>query len=183
MMCTEHTSRRRRSKQLGGQEEREQSREDASQKPCSRSYGVGSHRRKVQDTCSLDHRRTSALEVKRTTMAATTGISFFAESLKHSAKPRNHSANKAWRTVHRQRLLCRVVFIGHSAKTFVECRKVLSQEKSSSWRLVTVMEPLPSVRQTSTRQRDRQRTPLFIPLPSALGGTRQRLLLCRVPRS
>jgi hypothetical protein len=41
---------------------------------------------------------------------------------------------------------------------------------------------LPSARWTSTRQRDRQRAPLSVPLPRALGDTRQRLLLCRAPR-
>jgi hypothetical protein len=35
---------------------------------------------------------------------------------------------------------------------------------------------------TSTRQRDHQRVPLSIPLPSALGDTRQNFLLCGVPR-
>jgi hypothetical protein len=42
--------------------------------------------------------------------------------------------------------------------------------------------PLPSAQWTSTRQRDHQRTPLSVPLPRALGDTRQRLLLCRVSR-
>jgi hypothetical protein len=39
-----------------------------------------------------------------------------------------------------------------------------------------------SVRRITSRQRDRRRTALSVPLSSALGGTRQRLLLCRVPR-
>jgi hypothetical protein len=93
-----------------------------------------------------------------------------------------HSAKKARRTVHRQRLLCRVLFIGHSAKMFVKCRKVLGKEKLLSRWLVTATEPLPNVRRTSTRQKDRQRAPLPVALPSALGDTRQRLLLCRAPR-
>jgi hypothetical protein len=38
---------------------------------------------------------------------------------------------------------------------------------------------LSSVRRTITRQRDRQRAPLSVPLLRALGGTWQRLLLCR----
>jgi hypothetical protein len=42
---------------------------------------------------------------------------------------------------------------------------------------------LPSAHRTSTRQRDRQRAPLLVPLPSAFVGTRQSLLLCRVPRA
>jgi hypothetical protein len=48
--------------------------------------------------------------------ASTTGIERVAECLKHSTKPKKHSAKRARRTVHRQRLLCRVLFIGHSAK-------------------------------------------------------------------
>jgi hypothetical protein len=69
--------------------------------------------------------------------------------------------------------------------------KVLGKEKSSSRRLVTETEPLPSVfgdtrqrvvRRTRTRQRGRQRSPLSVSLPSVLGGTRQSLLLCRVTR-
>jgi hypothetical protein len=66
--------------------------------------------------------------------------------------------------------LCRVLFIGHSAKTlpstfyralgkdFAECHSVLGKEKSLSRRLVTKTAPLPSV----------------------LGDTRQRDYLCRV---
>jgi hypothetical protein len=41
---------------------------------------------------------------------------------------------------------------------------------------------LPSARLTSTRQRYHQWTSLSVPLLTALGGTRQSLLLCRVPR-
>jgi hypothetical protein len=102
---------------------------------------------------------------------------FFTECLKYSVKPGKHSAKKVRQTVHRQRLLCRVLFIGHSA--IVECHSVLGKEKSSSRRQVT--EPVPSVHYTDTRQRDRQRAPLSVPLPSALGCTRQSLLFCRVP--
>jgi hypothetical protein len=108
-------------------------------------------------------------------------------------------------------------------KHVAECHQVLDKEKSSSRRLVTATEPmpsahrvtlgkelpfaecplywhstqsfplrsvlgdtrqrvssLPSVRRTSTRQRDRQQAPLSVPLPSVLRGTRQRLLLCQV---
>jgi hypothetical protein len=41
---------------------------------------------------------------------------------------------------------------------------------------------LPSARRTSSRQREHQRAPLSVPLPSIVGGTRQRLPLCRVSR-
>jgi hypothetical protein len=51
----------------------------------------------------------------------TTGIGRFAEFLKHSAK-------RARRTVHRQRPLCRVLFIGHSAKTLPSARRYLAKK-------------------------------------------------------
>jgi hypothetical protein len=41
---------------------------------------------------------------------------------------------------------------------------------------------LSNARRTSTWQRDHQRVHLSVRLPSALGGTRQSLLFCRVPR-
>jgi hypothetical protein len=41
---------------------------------------------------------------------------------------------------------------------------------------------LPSARRTSSRQREHQRAPLSVHLPSIVGGTRQRLPLCRVSR-
>jgi hypothetical protein len=143
-----------------------------------------------------------------------------------------HSTKKVWRTIHRQRLLCQVLFYRALAKDFAECQPVLDKEKSLSQCQVTTTEPVPSVhratlgkgslfaecplywhstkklpvgpytrsfaerirwhsakahslpsaRWASTRQRDHQRSLLLVPLPSALGGTRQRLLLCREPR-
>jgi hypothetical protein len=44
----------------------EQSCEDASQKPYSPSPGTESRRRRVPETCSPDHRCTSAVGMKRT---------------------------------------------------------------------------------------------------------------------
>jgi hypothetical protein len=41
----------------------------------------------------------------------------------------SHLAKKARQTVHRQSLLCRVLFIGHSAKRFAECQGALDKEK------------------------------------------------------
>jgi hypothetical protein len=52
------------------------------------------------------------------------------------------------------------------------------QQKSSPWAPLPV--PLPSASWTSSRQREHQWTSLPVPLLSALGGTRQRLLVCRV---
>jgi hypothetical protein len=69
-----------------------------------------------------------------------------------------HSAKKAWQTVHRQSLLCRVLFLGHSAKRFAECQRALGKEKQSLRRRVTETAALPSVP----------------------GDTRQRSYLCRV---
>jgi hypothetical protein len=40
-----------------------------------------------------------------------------------------HSAKKARQTVHRQSLLCQVLFFGHSAKRFAECQGALGKEK------------------------------------------------------
>jgi hypothetical protein len=50
-------------------------------------------------------------------------------------------------------------FLSGLCKNFTECHPVLGKEKPPSRRQVTVMDPVPSV----------------------LGGTRQRLPLCRVP--
>jgi hypothetical protein len=50
-------------------EEREQSREYASQKSYQSSLGVGSRRRQVTETCSLDRGCTLTLRMKKTTMA------------------------------------------------------------------------------------------------------------------
>jgi hypothetical protein len=90
--------------------------------------------------------------------APTTGIDLFAECLKHSVKPGKHSAKKAQQTVHRQSLLCRVLFLGHSANLFAECQRALGKEK----------RPL------------RHREMETAALPSVPGDTRQRSYLCRV---
>jgi hypothetical protein len=94
---------------------------------------------------------------------------------KHTAKAILHSAKNARRTVHRQQHLCRVLFVGHSAKTLPSAGK----EKSPSRRQVTVTDPLPSA-YGDTRQRLVQWTPQPVPVPRALVGTRQRRFLCRV---
>jgi hypothetical protein len=84
----------------------------------------------------------------------------------------SHSAKRARHTVHRQSLLCRVLFLGHSAKWFAECQRTLDKEKQPLRRRVTetafhrvsqvtlgkgvtFVESLPD----STRQRSRQRGP------------------------
>jgi hypothetical protein len=61
--------------------------------------------------------------------------------------------------VHRQSLLCRVLFLRHSAKRFAECQRALGKEKQPLQRWVTETAALPSVH----------------------GDTRQRSYLCRVP--
>jgi hypothetical protein len=53
---------------------------------------------------------------------------------------------------HRQSLLCRVLFLGHSAKWFAECQRALGKEKQPLWRQVTETTSLPSV-SGDTRQR------------------------------
>jgi hypothetical protein len=65
----------------------------------------------------------------------------------------SHSAKKARHTVHRQSLLCRMLFLGHSAKRFAECQRALGKEKQPLQRRVT----------------------------ETGGNTRQRIHLCRVP--
>ena len=70
----------------------------------------------------------------------------------------SHSAKRARHTVHRQSLLCRVLFLGHSAKRFAECQGALGKEKRPLRRRVTETAALPSVN----------------------GDTRQRRYLCRV---
>ena len=61
--------------------------------------------------------------------------------------------------MHRQRLLCRVLFLGHSANFFAECQGALGKEKRPLRRRLTETADLPSVN----------------------GDTRQRRYLCRVP--
>jgi hypothetical protein len=119
----------------------------------------------------------------------TTGHSSFAECLRHSAKPRKHSANTLSSvTLGKERsanctsataslpsTFCRTL-----GKEFAECHLVLGKEKSPSWRQVTMMDPLPSVGYHGPRQRRLQWAPPPVPVPRALVGTRQRRLLCRV---
>jgi hypothetical protein len=84
----------------------------------------------------------------------------------------SHSANKARHTVHRQSLLCRVLFLGHSAKRFAECQVALGKEKQPLRRWVTETTSLPSVPGDT-----RQRVTFAECLP---GSTRQRINLSRV---
>jgi hypothetical protein len=109
----------------------------------------------------------------------------------------SHSAKRARHTVHRQSLLCRVLFLGHSAKRFAECQTALGKEKQSLRRWVTETASLPSVpgdtRQRSylcrvpTRQHSAKNPPERVPmsgsLPSAWHGTRQSVFFCRVLRT
>jgi hypothetical protein len=71
----------------------------------------------------------------------------FAECPKHSAKPQKHSAKKAWQTVYRQSLICRVLFLGHSAK-----REHSTKKSGRYGDEVTETASLPSVKD-GTRQR------------------------------
>jgi hypothetical protein len=70
----------------------------------------------------------------------------------------SHSVKRARHTVHRQSLLCRVLFLRHSANRFAECQGALGKEK----------QPL--------RRRMMETTSLL----SVPGDTRQRSYLCRV---
>jgi hypothetical protein len=106
----------------------------------------------------------------------------------------SHSAKKARHTVHRQSLLCRVLFLRHSTKRFAECQRALGKEKQSLRRRVTETVSLPSV-PGDTRQRSylcrvsaREHSAKNQSLPSATWDTRQRTrqrgspcqVLCRV---
>jgi hypothetical protein len=109
----------------------------------------------------------------------------------------SYSAKKARHTVHRQSLLCRVLFLGHSAKRFAKCQTTLDKEKQLLRQWVTETASLPSVL-GDTRQRcylcrvlsvrhsaknPPERVPMSGSLPSAWHGTRQSVLLCRVSRT
>jgi hypothetical protein len=75
---------------------------------------------------------------------------------------------------------------GNCDGAYAECHKV-TLDKGSLFaeriRWHSAKAPsLPSARWISTRQRDHQQVPLLVRLPSAFVGTRQSLLLCRVPK-
>jgi hypothetical protein len=69
-----------------------------------------------------------------------------------------------------------VTVAGNEDEAFAECTmpSVLGDTRQR-------VSTLPSVRETTSRQGGRQWAPLSVPLSSALGGTQQILLLCRVP--
>jgi hypothetical protein len=100
-------------------------------------------------------------------------------------------------TVHRQSLLCRVLFLEHSTKRFAECQGALGKEKQPLRRRVTETASLSSVTD-DTRQRSyrcgvsaQQHSAKKQSLPSATWDTRQRTrqggspcqVLCRVLRT
>jgi hypothetical protein len=107
----------------------------------------------------------------------------------------SHSANRTRHTVHRQSRLCRVLFLGHSAKGFAKCQRALGKEKQALRRRVTEMETLPSVPGDTRRRSSLCRvsawqhsaknpsegSPLSDTLPSAWYDTRQSVVLYRVP--
>jgi hypothetical protein len=57
----------------------------------------------------------------------------------------SHSAKRARRTVHRQSLLCRVLFLGHSAQTLPNVRQYSAKKIRRHGAGVTAIAPLPSV--------------------------------------
>jgi hypothetical protein len=101
----------------------------------------------------------------------------------------SHSAKRARHTVHRQSPLCRLLFLGHSAKWFAKCLPeslpsvcltALGKEKQPLRRLVTETESLPSICLTALGKESARGVPMSGTLPSAWYGTRQSMLLCRV---
>jgi hypothetical protein len=72
----------------------------------------------------------------------------------HSAKPerhsaKSHSAKRARHTVHRQSLLCRVLFLGHSAQTLSSARQYSTKKSRHHSVGVTETASLPSVYRTA----------------------------------
>ena len=96
--------------------------------------------------------------------------------------------------MHRQRLLCRVLFLGHSANIFAECQGALGKEKRPLRRRLTETADLPSVNGDTRQRRYLCRVSSWShsakppSLPSAVWDTRQRArqggspcqVLCRV---
>jgi hypothetical protein len=87
----------------------------------------------------------------------TTGHNSFVECLRHSAKPRKHSANTLPSvTLGKERSAnctsATASLPSTFCRAFAECHLVLGKEKSPSRRQVTVTDPLPSVF-FGTRQR------------------------------
>jgi hypothetical protein len=96
--------------------------------------------------------------------------------------------------VHRQSLLCRVLFLGHSAKRFAECQGALGKEKQPLRRRVTETASLPSIFPGAlgkeyifaeghlghSAKSPPGRVPVSGSLPSVLCGTRQSRPPCRV---
>jgi hypothetical protein len=121
-------------------------------------------------------------------ITCTTRHSSFAECLRHSAKPRKHSAkclssvtlgkersaNCTSATASLPSTFCRTL-----GKDFAECHLVLGKEKSSSRRQVTVTDPLPSVF-FGTRQRGQfYRVPAIMALGKDCSSGPHRQSLCR----
>jgi hypothetical protein len=102
----------------------------------------------------------------------------------HSAKSEKHSAK--WQRELDEHYIGNgffaEYFLSDTRQRLCRVSLVLGKEKSLSRRLVMETSPLPSIL-GETRQRGHQRGPLSDSLSSALEGTRQSLLLCRVSGS
>jgi hypothetical protein len=103
-----------------------------------------------------------------------------------------HSANKARQTVHRQSLLYRVFFLGHSTKRFAECQGALGKEKRPLRQRVTETASFAECHgcilcRVSSQKHSAKNPPGRVlmsgSLPSATCGTRQSVSLCRVPET
>jgi hypothetical protein len=91
----------------------------------------------------------------------------------------SHSAKRARHTVHRQSLLCRVLFLRHLAKLFTECQRALGKEKQSLRRRVTETASLPSVFLTALGKESARGVPMSGTLSSAWYGTRQSVFFAK----
>jgi hypothetical protein len=83
--------------------------------------------------------------------------------------------------VHRQSLLCRVLFLGHSTKWFAECQRTLGKKKQPLRRRLMETTSLPSVCQSALDKESARGVPMSGTFSSVWYGTRQSVLLCRVP--
>ena len=115
------------------------------------------------------------IHASRSPTPSTTGFRFFAECLRHSAKAKLHSAKalpsaalgkEHTAKIDRQSLLCRVSFVGHSAKALPSAPGTLGKEKRPS------------------RRQSRWRSLCRVPTRQALGKDFLfffKNFLCRVP--
>jgi hypothetical protein len=152
------------------------------------SVTLGTRQRKVTVTAPGDGKQSSTnctsatASLSSTTLQSVTRYSA-KKSYRHGARWRRRSRcrvpqNDTWQKAHS---LPSVHWVAHSTKKHPVGPFARSVVESIRWHS-TKAPSLPSARRISTRQRNHQRAPLSVPLPSALDDTRQGSNLCRVSR-